>query len=102
MHALRGQTIGKMLCRVVVRDLTLQRISFFQAVRRDLVPGAATIAMLVAQYAASDPQVVDQVAATLNSFFVVWTALELVTMFFSDRRRALHDLIAGTVVVRVG
>jgi len=100
MHALRGQTVGKMLFRILVRDVTLQRIRFSNAVRRDLVPVVATVAILVAEYTAEDP-LLDQLAVIVNSLFLVWTALELLTMLFSDRRRALHDVIGGTVVVRV-
>ena len=101
MHVLRGQTVGKILCRVVVRDVTLQKIRLSNAVRRDLVPIVATAAMLIGQYTGQDPLLVDRFAALMNSFFIVWTALELLTMLFSDRRRALHDVIGGTVVVRV-
>jgi uncharacterized RDD family membrane protein YckC len=101
MHSLRGQTVGKLLFRVVVRDATLQTIRFSNAVRRDLVPLVATIAMLVAQYTVKEPLLVDQLSTVMSSFFLLWMALELLTMLFSDRRRALHDVIGGTVVVRV-
>jgi uncharacterized RDD family membrane protein YckC len=32
---------------------------------------------------------------------VIWTYSELITLLFNRKRRALHDFIAGTVVVRV-
>lgn len=32
---------------------------------------------------------------------VVWLLSELVVLLFNEKRRALHDFIAGTVVVRV-
>ena len=32
---------------------------------------------------------------------LVWSLLEIATMLTNSKRRALHDLIAGTVVVRV-
>ena len=31
----------------------------------------------------------------------IWSILDIITMLFSDKRRALHDLIAGTVVLRL-
>jgi uncharacterized RDD family membrane protein YckC len=31
----------------------------------------------------------------------IWTSSELVVILLNRRRRALHDFIAGTVVVRV-
>jgi uncharacterized RDD family membrane protein YckC len=30
----------------------------------------------------------------------IWSILEIVTMLFDDRKRALHDKIAETVVIR--
>ena len=30
----------------------------------------------------------------------IWFVLEIITMLLNKKRRALHDLIAGTVVVR--
>jgi hypothetical protein len=30
-----------------------------------------------------------------------WAILELITMLFNEQRRAIHDFIANTVVVRV-
>ena len=30
----------------------------------------------------------------------IWFMLEIITMLLNEKRRALHDLIAGTVVVR--
>jgi uncharacterized RDD family membrane protein YckC len=32
----------------------------------------------------------------------VWIWSEFITMLFNKRRRAIHDYIAGTVVVRTG
>jgi uncharacterized RDD family membrane protein YckC len=101
MHAWRGQTVGKMLFRVVVRDLSLQKLRVSSAIRRDLVPVIATIVLLVTQYTVEDPRWVGQIVAVLNTFFLIWIVLELLTMLFSNRRRALHDVIGGTVVIRV-
>jgi uncharacterized RDD family membrane protein YckC len=101
MHTLRGQTVGKLLFRIVVRDVTLQKVRLSNAVKRDLVPVVVTAVMLIAQYTVENPLLVDQLGGVLNSFFLLWMILELLTMFFSERRRALHDVIGGTVVVRV-
>jgi uncharacterized RDD family membrane protein YckC len=32
---------------------------------------------------------------------MLWLGLELITMLLNDKRRAIHDLIAGTAVVRI-
>ncbi len=31
---------------------------------------------------------------------LVWTATEVITMLMNGKRRAIHDFIAGTVIVR--
>ena len=38
-------------------------------------------------------------AVVLGWICIAWDTLELITMMFNDKWRALHDLIAGTVVV---
>ena len=37
----------------------------------------------------------------LLAISLIWTVLEILTMLTNDKRRALHDYIAGTVVVKV-
>jgi uncharacterized RDD family membrane protein YckC len=34
-------------------------------------------------------------------FSLIWLVIELVTMLFNQRRRALHDYIAGSVVIDI-
>ncbi len=47
------------------------------------------------------PRYVTAVIAPLVSFRrEAWLLLEILTMFMNEKRRAIHDLIAGTVVVR--
>lgn len=36
----------------------------------------------------------------LNWLLIAWTLSELVVLLFNEKRRAIHDYIAGTVVVR--
>lgn len=99
MHARYGQTIGKRICRIAVLDLSLAPLRAGQAVRRDLVPMVLTATGLLLQALAGDE------ASTLVVLFSftwsIWMLLELLTMFTNVKRRALHDLIAGSVVVRV-
>ncbi|MCA9786465.1 MAG: hypothetical protein KC488_07925, partial [Candidatus Cloacimonetes bacterium] len=35
------------------------------------------------------------------SLSMIWWILEILTMFSNPKRRALHDYIAGTVVIRM-
>lgn len=109
MHATLGQTLGKMLTGVkIVRYPDEHRIGLTQALLRETVPLlllAAAIVMLPYSdiivstdkgAALKPPGIVTGVALLA----LLWGLLEVLTMLFSKKRRALHDLIARTVVVR--
>lgn len=104
-HARWGQTIGKRLMRVVVKDVSERPLSTGQAVVRDAVPlvfaahdalSGATVA-----FTGGNPFVQpDAVPTPFLWFGGLWTVLEILTMLTNSRRRSLHDLIARSVVVR--
>lgn len=110
MHAICGQTLGKMITGVkVVRNSDLGPIRLWHALARESGPLLMfVVAMLVLPgvdfvdtgdaeeaFAQLPPSVVALVAVPF-----IWGMLEILTMLFNKRRRALHDFIAGTVVIR--
>ena len=109
LHGLYGQTIGKRVMGVKVLDISEARLSMRQAVLRDSV----LLLLLVWALAIDLPTVfvgkspyaegASMTAAHWISLYAMlaWFALELITMLTNDKRRALHDLVAGSVVVRV-
>jgi uncharacterized RDD family membrane protein YckC len=114
MHACYGWTVGKMAVRVRVLDArTGGPISWRQAFVRESIPLAMTLALLAFLLASppSDVPTVGAAAASAVSFSVaewllltlpmLWFVAEVVTMLTNEKRRALHDFIAGTVVVRM-
>ncbi len=109
MHAAFGQTVGKIITGVKVLHRSEERsISIGQAVMRDIVPVCALLASLAHLAFFGMPQDETELSgisaaivyATAIASFTWWVA-EIVTMLFNARRRALHDFIARTVVVRV-
>ncbi len=108
MHARYGQTLGKMATGVRVMDVSEERpVSWFQAVMRDSVPLvlalASTIFLLAFGTRVEDGGFTGTSALVANSIgFIMasWALAELITMLFNRKRRAVHDFIAGTVVVR--
>jgi uncharacterized RDD family membrane protein YckC len=108
LHARYGQTLGKRVMGVKVLDVSESRIpTFAQAFLRDSVYIALntfTLAYLFflvlnGEYTAnalnqSSP------ARIMNWVGWGWFLTEIVTMLTNDKRRALHDFIARTVVVR--
>ncbi|MEH0021637.1 MAG: RDD family protein [Desulfobacter sp.] len=109
MHGCFGQTLGKMLLKIKVIDKSEQNeITYKQAFLRDCIPFFICILYLIVWNPASFD--VDNVGISngipiISLFFaafgLIWPLIEMVTMFSNDRRRALHDYIAGTVVVRI-
>lgn len=94
----RGQTAGKWLCRVQVLAVNEEPMRPWQPWARDAVPIALnllTLPLLAAH--PHDPRVAMLASLPLT----LWFVLELVTMLSNWKRRALHDYMARTVVVRV-
>jgi len=113
MHAWYGQTYGKMVCKVRVVDFPSEgAISYWQAFLREGIPIAASFGIIGYEIYAAGKGVFTSDAATkdmilknkafllLAALPVVWFLAEAVTMLTNEKRRALHDFIAGTVVVR--
>ncbi|CAN5856667.1 hypothetical protein BH11VER1_BH11VER1_24650 [soil metagenome] len=113
MHSKYGQTYGKMVCKIRVVDYkTEEAISFKQALLRESIPVMITLgivgyegylilsgemtqdALIRGEYISRAPF---QVLILLP---LLWFVAEALTMLTNEKRRALHDYIAGTVVVR--
>jgi len=108
MHGRFGQTLGKMATGVKVLDLSEARLSWEQAILREVVP----IALIAVSVAIQVPSVlrnenllqaagVGAVAWLQFAASFGWFAAEVLTMMANAKRRAVHDFIAGSVVVRI-
>jgi uncharacterized RDD family membrane protein YckC len=103
-----GQTLGKMACGVRVYDVTGSPVSLRQAMLRHIVPILLTpyFALLQIQNIRAGHLVnrgLGDDPWSFNTFFLFmfgWLLLEIVTMLTNRKRRAVHDFIAGTVVIR--
>jgi uncharacterized RDD family membrane protein YckC len=108
MHARDGQTVGKKATAVRVMDVSEDRTpSLRQAFLRDI--GQIVFSALAFIYLAylvlngsyaTDGQVSTIPGTIIGIAAISWFLLEIVTMLTNEKRRALHDLIAGTVVVK--
>jgi uncharacterized RDD family membrane protein YckC len=113
LHWRWGQTLGKRVTGVRVHSLSGGPLSLRQAAMRDIVPLIITIVGVLVNLpdvAHGKSPYPDTTAgfAGLGTFdrlmlwsMWAWWILEVVTMLFNSKRRALHDFIAGTVVTRV-
>jgi uncharacterized RDD family membrane protein YckC len=107
MHGRFGQTLGKMACKVIVLDVSERRLSMKQAVLRDILG----VVLLPVGLAIDIPRIVHGVNVYAPSSLTTmdwiltysalcWFMIEVVTMLTNNKRRALHDFIAGSVVIR--
>ena len=108
-HAKYGQTLGKMAVNVKVVDVSGSILSISQAFRRDMVP----LFLIAIDLAIDGPKILHGVYpqnphyAKFDFLFFLtlftgigWFIAEVVTMLTNKRRRAIHDYIAGSVVVK--
>jgi uncharacterized RDD family membrane protein YckC len=108
LHARYGQTWGKMAVGVTVMNLDESQLpTLRQAVLRDIgeivINGAIFIYLasfvMTRTYTPGD-EYQSSFWEVLAWASVSWTVLEIVTMLTNKKRRAVHDFIAGTVVIR--
>lgn len=106
-HGIWGQTLGKMFTHVRVLDISETRLTFRQAILRDSVPLAFTavgVAMGARLVFSGDHPSADPVLSTGEMLILftglAWFVAEIVTMLWNNKRRAVHDYIARSVVVR--
>lgn len=113
MHARYGQTVGKMVTKVRVVDFPGEGpISWRQAWLREGIPIVLSVGVLVYEVAGvltgrvSASAVATGEALAGGPFWLLmalplgWFLAEVLTMLTNDKRRALHDLVAKTVVIR--
>ncbi|HJV20527.1 MAG TPA: RDD family protein [Sediminibacterium sp.] len=106
-HSIYGQTIGKRLMGIKVfnvneKDLISyehaflrESVYFFTVIAGVIYLTINTSKVLILNEEIKDTYYNDIVGLTSG----VWLILELLTMWFNKKRRALHDFIAGSVVV---
>ena len=105
MHAYFGKTIGKMFVGIRVLTIEENKISFKHAILRDIVPIFIMLISISSVLEVMFPQPMPSTSISpiffiITGFPLIWSLLEIFTMLFNKKRRALHDFIAGTVVIR--
>lgn len=105
-----GQTIGKMVMKVkVVDNATENALTYSQSFMREAVPiFLVNTSIILNVILFSDVDFENFQISTVGYILIfipsgmlfIWSILEIVTMLFDDKKRALHDKIAETVVIR--
>ena len=112
LHGWRGQTLGKLRQRIqLVRFSDGGPVSFKRAAVRELpyialilASSGAWIYIHIAWWGGwfteQHQGIMDKISSVTLQLSVCWTLLEFITMLFHPKGRALHDLVAGTMVIR--
>lgn len=100
-----GYTVGKKLTGIQVLDINeTDTIGYFRAFLRDSVWFFTDLAIIAYAYLKyhNNPTALDQyyLEEILDLTAFAWFILEFITMFLNSKRRALHDYMAGSVVVK--
>ena len=108
LHAKYGQTLGKRITGVRVLDVSGRSITGRQAILRDVPNIALTLVSFVLHvplllgggvpFEGDSTTVTERVDIALT---FAWMVLEAGTMLTNPKRRAIHDYLAGTIVVRL-
>jgi uncharacterized RDD family membrane protein YckC len=102
-HGSYGATVGKMATKVKVVDaITEEPITFKKAFIRDSIPLILSIVIVIYIPLSEEGISNADIKSHIFLHFIVWFwfLAEVITMLTNDKRRALHDYIAGTVVIR--
>lgn len=105
-HYKYGQTIGKWVAGVKVLDISeIKTISLRQSILRDSfylvieIIGLLYFIFLVLQTGKTE-YILNDYRSFADQPILWWTLIELVSMLTNNKRRAVHDFIAKSVVVR--
>ena len=105
-HGIFGYTVGKKLCKVKLLDINEKEpIGIPRALLRESVWILITVGLII--YLAIQTwergYFTEEEVTKYENFQMIstaWVIIELITMLSNYKRRALHDYIAGSVVVK--
>ena len=104
-HYKFGRTIGKWVMRIKMLDVSESKLlTLKQSFRRDsLYIAIQIIGLLYFLFLVAKTGDLDIIIMDYRNFidysFLCWMALELITMLTNEKRRAIHDWLAGSVVI---
>ncbi len=106
LHAAYGQTLGKMIMKIKVSDIDGNPISFKQAFLREFPFLTFSFILLISEiyeilsFGITENFRNNYFNDTILILSTIWLIAEFVVALSNDKRRAIHDYIAGTVIVR--
>jgi len=107
LHGRYGQTLGKKVMNIRVLDLNESKtIGYKHAFYREAIPfifHSIGMLFIISISINNTAYYTEQLSIQYNDFIfhttLVWVIIELSTMFTNPKRRAVHDILARSVVV---
>jgi uncharacterized RDD family membrane protein YckC len=113
MHGKYGATVGKMIAKLKVIDVSEQKgVDYRQALLRDSIPIILNIIMILIilpmwrikignfPISQEETKIFLIIMFIWSSLGILWFFTEILTMLTNKKRRAVHDYIARSVVIR--
>jgi uncharacterized RDD family membrane protein YckC len=107
-HGKFGQTVGKKLMKIKVYDLDEKKlVGYTRAFFRESIWIVLSISGIIYLYVDNmsfsvlTPEVIEKYDNFLIYTSLGWFVIELVTTLSNPKRRAVHDFIAGSVVINL-
>ena len=106
LHYRYGATVGKMVTDIKVTLPNGSPIGIKEAFLRSCVELGLSIMTMFAELSAISNAAAEQYRflvpawhETVENIYWIWFWSEVVVLLFNERKRAIHDFIAGTVVI---
>ena len=101
MHKLYGQTIGKKFMGIKVVGIKKNNMDFLQVLIRDLFVFLLVYFTITIRAVVFFIPQINLIGATLSRYTIIYISSEIITAFLNKEGRAIHDLVANTVVVTI-
>lgn len=96
MHRYLGKTIGKLILNLKVTDLSGKNPSLLRALVREALPLMANILLIISMFGGYN----NFYQMMFRMIILCWFLAEIISMSLTETNRSLHDLVAGTIVIR--
>ncbi len=117
-HAFFGATLGKMATGIQLRQLNLDEVGWSESLKRNsidylfavgtisstailllTIPSENVLNLSIEEFAEFSSNRTTILDSTIVVLSFIWTVSEVIVLLFNKKKRAIHDFLAGTVVV---
>ncbi len=107
LHTIYGQTLGKMAVKIKVVDISENKINWRQAILREIPYILFSIIWFGYEvFQIWNTGIEENVELTFFEiviivWMIIWLFCELIVALSNEKRKSIHDYIAGTIVMKI-